>query len=192
MWSLIQNLINTILSFFSPGKAPQTIPNKTPSLESPKTLHLPEPKKKQLGIDFEPIFDFVCDSIGVPKRILVTIVRTEQNRMNGFNTFAFNEESQADIKKGRDINSVGLAQILYPDTAHDFMPGIPLERLYDPETNLKIAAMKIRRDIKRYGYDENFPEKVIAAYNAGSYIIKEGKLINQQYVDRARSFWNAY
>ena len=55
-----------------------------------------------------------------------------------------------------------------------------LEMLLVPEIGLFYCGKKLRKLMDRYGSEE----KCVAAYNAGSAIIKNGMYINQRYVDK--------
>lgn len=141
-------------------------------------------------IPFEPIFDQVARARGVSKALLLAITFVESH----FDPRAFNEEEAADRRRGRDVDAIGLMQILYPDTALGFRPGISMESLYDPETNIDLGALVIRDNIKRWPTTDEagFPFLAVSAYQAGSPKYVAGSLSNQLYVDQVREAWLGY
>lgn len=62
--------------------------------------------------------------------------------------------------------------------------------LCDPETNIRYGCKYLQRLHKRYG-DQHGWIGAVAAYNAGTVIFKNGKLINQQYVDKVFSVYRS-
>jgi len=141
------------------------------------------------AVPFDAIFTRMAKKYGTPKRLMVAIVSYE----SGFNPRAENEEAKADAKRGRDVDSLGLGQILWPDTAGDY--GIKdRERLFDPETNLDAVARIVRDKLKRYpALPGEFPADAVSAYNAGTSLRKQGGSFgNQEYVNRVRSKWEEY
>lgn len=131
----------------------------------------------------------------IPLRLFVAIVETESN----FDAKAFNPEVIADKKRGRDVNSVGLGQILFPDTARVLADrvGITINSetdLYDADKNLNLTANFINELLRRYPKTDayGFHSEAVASYNAGKPIYQDGKLINQTHVDKARRNWFKY
>lgn len=140
-------------------------------------------------VPFDDIFNRMSAKHAVPKRLMVSIVAHE----SGFNPTAVNEESAADAKRGRDVDSLGLGQILWPDTARDF--GIVVrEALFNPETNLDAVARVLARHLKRYPMAPGqFPADAVSAYNGGhSLRTTGGAFANQEYVNKVREKWEVY
>ncbi|MBR9706077.1 lytic transglycosylase domain-containing protein [Candidatus Pacearchaeota archaeon] len=101
---------------------------------------------------------------------------------------SINESSQrftsVNEDEGRGRKSYGLMQILYPDTL-DFINdyyGYEYTRndLLNPEINIFLASSYIRYLKTRY----NKISDIIASYNAGSVIKRNGLYINQTYVNK--------
>lgn len=141
-------------------------------------------------IPFDDIFTRMAGKYGVPKRLMAAIVAHE----SAFDPRAENEETKADAKRGRDVDSLGLGQILWPDTAKDY--GITnREDLFNPETNLDAVARILRDKLKRYPpvAPMAFPEDAVSAYNGGHSLRKQsGSFANQEYVNRVRIKWEGY
>jgi soluble lytic murein transglycosylase-like protein len=128
---------------------------------------------------------------GVPARLLAAIAKVESS----FNPKAVNLEAAADARKGRDVDSIGLCQILYPDTALALDPEVTRDDLFDPSINLNLAGKLLAGLMRSYKGrdDEGFPAPAVAAYNAGQprYTIS-GEFQNQLYVDRVNRAWRDY
>jgi soluble lytic murein transglycosylase-like protein len=139
------------------------------------------------SIPYENLFNRYSSIYLVSKRLMVSVVKVESR----FNPNAINEEVAADKRKGRNVSSIGLCQILYPDTAIAFEPGITREALFNPDKNLdRVMAEKL----KQYGGNEVvFAARAVAAYNAGSPRFKSnGEFVNQSYVNKVRKEWDSY
>ncbi len=142
-----------------------------------------------IRVPFDDIFSRFSQLYGVPKRLMVSIVAHESK----FDPRAVNEETVADRKRGRDVDSLGLGQILFPDTASDY--GITdREQLFDPVTNLEIVAKHLRARVRRYPVPAgDYPEDVVSAYNGGhSLRTNGGAFANQEYVDLVKIQWEKY
>jgi len=112
-----------------------------------------------------------------------------------FNPLAVNEEHNADKKLGRDVDSLGLMQVLYPDTATSIEPGVTREAMFDPETNVRIGAAVLGAFVRRFPAKDadGFSWAGVASYNAGSPKYKTpGILVNQEYVNQVKAAWNRY
>lgn len=72
--------------------------------------------------------------------------------------------------------SFGICQIS-PAAAREIIPGTSIKDLQDPSINSYIAAMYLKKKIKKYGFSAG-----IAAYNSGSPKYRNNVLINQKYV----------
>lgn len=139
-------------------------------------------------LPFDEIFDRKAGKYGVPKRLMVAIVAHESR----FDPRAVNEESAADAKRGRDVDSLGLGQILWPDTAKDL--GITYrEALFDPETNLDGVARILKRHLARYPVAlGSFPDDAVSAYNGGHSLRTGQTFANQKYVMAVRVKWEEF
>jgi soluble lytic murein transglycosylase-like protein len=142
------------------------------------------------SVPYDSIFSALSVKHKVPKRLMVSIVAHESK----FNASAVNRETAADRRKGRDVDSIGLCQILFPDTAQAYRPGIARELLTDPQTNLEIGYELMRDLLRRYTYrDPEFPDRAVAAYNAGTpRFNSDGTFRNQTYVDAVKRQWEGY
>lgn len=58
--------------------------------------------------------------------------------------------------------------------------------LYDPATNIELAATYLSMQYSRYSKDA---DKATAAYNAGSAIYRHKELINREYVNKVFTRW---
>lgn len=140
---------------------------------------------------YEGFFRRYATSWGVPARLGVAIVAVESS----FNPRAINHEEAADKRKGHNVDSVGLGQILYPDTATSLQPGIKLDDLFDPEVNLNLTFKLLAGLIRAYPGKEpdGFNARAVAAYNAGSVRFSaDGTFVNQSYVDKVHRAWRGY
>ena len=64
------------------------------------------------------------------------------------------------------------------------------EELFEPAAGLHWALKHLRHFLDRYPNDIDQPYLAIAAYNAGSPRYKDGKFVNQQYVDKVNKYLN--
>lgn len=143
------------------------------------------------SIPFEPVFDDVARKRAVSKRLLLAHTFVESK----FDPRALNEESAADRRLGRDVDSIGLMQILFPDTAQGIRLGVTRDQLFEPTTNIDIGAMVILDNLRRYPAHDaiGFPAEAVAAYNAGSARRKaDGSFVNQAYVTSVREAFIGY
>lgn len=138
-----------------------------------------------VNIPFWELFDKWSGKMDVPWRVMVSLVQAE----SAFRPNAVNSESAADRRLGRDVESIGLGQILYPDTARGLDPNVNRNDLFDPDTNLRLVAMLLKELLRRFPqHDEDgFPNDAVSAYNAGVPTSK-----NSVYVQRVRGFWEKY
>lgn len=142
-------------------------------------------------IPFEDLFRTASKRWGVPMRLMVSIAAHESR----FNPRAENEESAADARRARDVDSLGLMQILYPDTAVFYKAGIQREDLFDPVVNVDIGGQLLRDLLRRYPHPnlEGFHADAVAAYNAGSARFSSpGVYRNQDYVSAVYAKWRTY
>jgi soluble lytic murein transglycosylase-like protein len=96
--------------------------------------------------------------------------------------FPLNLKDQNEAR-GR-ATSFGLLQIM-GQVARELGYKGPWSGLMDPETNLEWGCLKLSKCYKKYA--PNLDEG-IAAYNCGTPRYKNGKLVNQVYVDRVHGF----
>lgn len=165
------------------------------NVSTPSPTPIKVPTSNTLDIPHYITFQKYSEKWNVPLRLFIAIVETESN----FDRYAINPEVLADKKKGRDVDSVGLGQILWPDTAKVLANrvGVALNRkedLFDADLNLNLAGNLLNELLRRFPTKDaiGFNSETAAAYNAGKPIYKEGKLINQSYVDKARRNWIKY
>lgn len=69
------------------------------------------------------------------------------------------------------VGAVGLVQVM-PSTAVQFERGVTREKLYDPETNLRIGFRYLRRLIGLYGGDVRL---ALLAYNLGEDLVDQAR-----------------
>jgi Soluble lytic murein transglycosylase and related regulatory proteins (some contain LysM/invasin domains) len=139
------------------------------------------------SVPYGILFERYSSKYNVPIRLMVAIVDHESN----FNPKAINYETKADIQKGHNVDSVGLGQILYPDTAVALDITSTKDKLMQPEYNLNLTGMLLKQLLNRYPKKtiDGFHAEAVAAYNAGSARYSNGEFVNQSYVDKVRSKW---
>jgi soluble lytic murein transglycosylase-like protein len=81
--------------------------------------------------------------------------------------------------------SYGLMQIMYQSAIEDGYQGSP-EVLRQIDVGINWGVRHLRKKIKFYGVQDI--NRAIAAYNAGSPRWKDGKFVNQGYVDGVNGF----
>lgn len=131
-----------------------------------------------------PLVQAASSEFNVP----VALIFAHMKQESSFNSKAYRAEPSI------NDTSIGLMQVLL-GTARTIIPGITLDQLYDPATNIRIGAAYIAKNLTRYG---NIPD-AIASYNAGSaykdandnYISKSGKPV-QPYVDKVLNNYDMY
>ena len=99
-------------------------------------------------------------------------------------------ESSHDIKAihidDGEHNSVGVCQVQLPTAKTMGFKGTEVQ-LQNPKTNIFYAAKYLHMQLNRYDGDI---VKAISAYNSGTYrLTRNGKLINQHYVDKVFNAW---
>jgi Soluble lytic murein transglycosylase and related regulatory proteins (some contain LysM/invasin domains) len=122
----------------------------------------------------------------IPLRLIVAIVDHESS----FNSKAINYEKKADIAKGHDVDSIGLGQILYPDTALALDPFATRDKLMNAQYNLDLTGKLLSQLLSRYPHKrpDGFYPDAVSAYNAGSLRYDaDGMYRNQAYVDAVES-----
>ena len=142
-------------------------------------------------VPYGNMFKRSADKYNVPIRLLVSTADYESS----FNPKAINYESKADIAKGHNVDSIGIGQILYPDTAKALDKNCTVDKLLDPDYNIDLMGQLYKQLIKRYPRRENdgFFADAVSAYNAGSVRHNsEGEYSNQSYVDKVRSKWSKW
>lgn len=110
--------------------------------------------------------------------LIKAIVWAESN----FNPRAYRAEPH--VQDG----SYGLMQTLL-GTARWMGYGGPPEGLYDPATSIEFGTRYLKKQILRYG--GNTPSAV-AAYNAGTAKVVNGRYINQDYVNKVMGRYEQY
>ena len=163
---------------------------------SPNPVESPEIDPDIFEVPYGFIFARIAKKYNVPVRLMVATVDYESN----FNPKAVNPETKADEIRGRNVDSVGLGQILYPDTSDALaskygLGKISKEDLYNPEINLNLVGLLYRELLQRFKKKDalGFHAEAVAAYNAGT--VKrndDGTFKNQTYVDRVRKKWIAW
>jgi soluble lytic murein transglycosylase-like protein len=159
--------------------------NKTPSTDESG-----EVSDYTVSVPYGAIFAKYSRKYNVPLRLMVAI--SDWETIGTFDPKIINSEKAADIKRGYNVDSVGLGQILYPDTAVALDSSATIAKLQDPDYNLNLMGMLLNQLRQRYPQKESdgFPPNVVAAYNAGSAKHKtSGEYVNQTYVDGVRSKW---
>ncbi|MGH7644581.1 MAG: lytic transglycosylase domain-containing protein [Gemmatimonadales bacterium] len=78
-------------------------------------------------------------------------------------------ESRFDPRAKSKAGALGLAQVL-PSTARLYEPGLTLEQLYDPQTNLRLGFRYLRDLLERYN---GHLETALLAYNRGPAKVEE-------------------
>jgi hypothetical protein len=81
--------------------------------------------------------------------------------------------------------SYGLMQTLFATAKDMGYTGTP-EGLYDPATSLEFGTRYLAKQLRRY--NGQIPHAV-AAYNSGTAYVRDGKFVNQAYVDRVLRFY---
>jgi soluble lytic murein transglycosylase-like protein len=123
---------------------------------------------------YDPLYQKYAPVSGLSWKWLKAIALTE----SGQNPKAVNYD------EGQGRHSVGLMQILYPDTFENLRAEIGVNYSYNdllnPDINIYIAASLLGKLKKRYSTMSD----IIASYNSGRPIRVNGKYINQYYVDR--------
>ena len=135
------------------------------------------------GVPFRQVIEAAARKYGVDPCLLAGIVRQESN----FQPDAIRLEPRLGTgPDGLPAASIGLAQVLV-STARDFRPGISRAALFDPRTNLEVAA-ELLRWLKRNGVP--MPTGV-DAYNMGLGNFRNGRR-NLKYRDRVVGFREDY
>ena len=129
----------------------------------------------------------------VPVRLMVAIAEVE----SAFNANAVNLELKADKRKGINVDSIGLFQILWPTTALALAKkeGVEVTRdkLFDPELNSFLAGSLCEGLLQRFPPRVEFPYDAVAAYNAGKPRFNpDGSYRNQSYVNKVRKSWDKW
>ena len=81
--------------------------------------------------------------------------------------------------------SYGLMQIMYQSAIEDGYKD-EAEKLLIPDVGLNWGTKHLKKKIARYGKQDI--NRAIAAYNAGSPRVKDGRFVNQEYVDLVNRF----
>lgn len=110
------------------------------------------------------IISLAAKKAGIASSLLISLCASETGLKN--------------INNYNDPNggSFGICQISRA-AAREIIPGTSIKDLQDPSINSYIAAMYLKKKIKKYGFSAG-----IAAYNSGSPKYRNNVLINQKYV----------
>lgn len=101
---------------------------------------------------------------------------------------SFNQLSEEENKSR--ATSWGLMQIM-GQTARELGFTGKYEDLLDPETGIFWGCVYIKKRALKYR-DTLGWRGVIAAYNAGTPRVEDGRFLNQTYVNRVIAYWNEY
>ena len=147
-------------------------------------------RKGLVDIPYSSLIDKWSTYYDIRWQVMAALIKQESN----FNPNAVNTEAAADKRLGRDVDSIGLGQILFPDTAHLFDPNLTREDLFNPDTNLRIMGLAMVDIFSRYkAVDEDgFPAQGVSAYNAGVPKMDPSKFNNLAYVASVKRNWEAY
>ncbi|MBA7494381.1 hypothetical protein ES702_04956 [subsurface metagenome] len=124
--------------------------------------------------EYDPLIKQISNEHDNSPHLVKALIKIESN----FNPKAHNLTKKEDSR--------GLGQVNVPTAK---LHGVTdYSRLYEPELNIDVMN-KIIDDLKtRY---EDFTD-IIAAYNAGRVITKDGKYINSEYVFKVYSYYLLY
>ena len=121
----------------------------------------------------------------VPESLIRAVIQTESNFKSGIKTPEYKKD-----KAGKEYlygYSYGLMQIL-DKTGRLFGIKDP-ELLRDDTINIYTGTEHLRNLLKNY---KGNISDTVAAYNAGRKKFKNGKLINQGYVDKVLKYFNSF
>lgn len=127
----------------------------------------------------------------IPWEVIYAICMTESSG----NEFAIRHEAHYRWTVGDNLDlgerlgqktSWGLMQVMGA-VAREYGFAGQFSGLWDPQTNMAYGVKHLKKLKARHG---TWPH-AIAAYNAGTPIITEGKYKNQQYVDKVLANWTA-
>ena len=113
---------------------------------------------------------FASISNMVPPQLLLAICKTESHL----------NPSATNFNDGQGRHSHGLCQVQTRTARYMGYRG-PVKDLYNPYINAQYAAKYLKYQLDRYGGNWR---KAVAAYNAGRAVKREGKFVNQDYVDQ--------
>lgn len=128
-----------------------------------------------MGLELALLFASATQTFNLPPKLLDSLCFVESSHR----VFIVHKDD------GKQ-NSMGICQVQLPTARMLGYKGT--ERgLLDPATNIHYAAKYLRKQLDRYG--QNL-DKAIASYNAGSYRLRQGHVVNQTYIKRVRKTWN--
>lgn len=148
---------------------------------------LPEEQGGSYKRDFDVIFEKYADKYGVPFALL----KAHAIKESSLNPRAFRDENPTKRVDRQGWASRGLMQLLaWPGTTRWVQFGYPvanesdLEKMYDPEINIDLAAQLIRSNLKACGGNLR---DAINMYNAG---VKESvRQAPGEYVNKVVSYY---
>ncbi len=126
-----------------------------------------------------PVVQKYAAAENVPAALILAVIRQESN----FDPNAYRAEPQIDDA------SAGLMQLLL-GTAQSMNPNVTEDDLYDPDVNISLGTIYLRRQLDRYSGNI---KDAISAYNAGSaYVYDDGSYSNESYVDNVYNYYQTY
>lgn len=127
---------------------------------------------------FDPIIWDAARRHNVDAALVKAIVAAESS----FRPRAFRDEPRINDA------SYGLMQTLYATAKDMGYRGAP-EGLYDPATSIEFGTRYLAKQLRRYNGNVPF---AVAAYNSGTAYERDGRFVNQSYVDRVLRFYERY
>lgn len=113
------------------------------------------------------LFKLIAAKVGVSAQLLISVCSVETGLVNKNN---FEDRVEA---------SLGVCQVQLT-TARRFGKHYDMLALQQVDFNILIAAKYLKYQLNRY----KNTYKAVGAYNAGSYIEKSGRAINEKYINR--------
>jgi soluble lytic murein transglycosylase-like protein len=122
-------------------------------------------------------FENISQLLGIPMGLLAALCHVESNH----------NPNAVRASDGRDGKaSYGICQIKYA-TAKEVKPNVKASELFDPQTNIEVAGLYLKKKYDKY----KSWDLALAAYNAGSvkYLKNSKKLANGSYVKKVHKRW---
>lgn len=140
----------------------------------------------------------------VPVELIVGIIQTESagdpfamrfepnySYLVNYVVYAKQCNMSPDTEKMLQKSSFGLMQVMGGKSRELGFQKSLLE-LFIPENNIKYGVSLLKNLMDRYHDRPNAQDYVISGYNLGSALLKEGKFINQNYVDTVKKWVKLY
>lgn len=138
------------------------------------------------------LIEAVADKYQIDPDLIEAMVMRESSDTTGATRYepGFNAQYITRLKLPDDegkkrSTSYGLLQIMYQSAIEDGFKGVA-EDLIIPEIGLEWGVKHFSGKIKKYGQKDI--NRAISAYNAGNVRMKDGKFVNQYYVDRVNEY----